>query len=88
MQSVHSLLATRSKANLQARFRIRRKLRVSNHLSILDPAASLLKRSREEGAPIDPRVHARWGEDGDDVSCRHDSFHLLAVVEDEAAAAS
>jgi hypothetical protein len=52
------------------------------------PSAGLLKRSREEGAPIDPRVDARRGEDGDDVSCRHDYFHVPVLVDDEAATPS
>jgi hypothetical protein len=63
-------------------------LLVLKHLAILDAAASLLKRAREQGAPVNPRVHARRGEDGDDVSRRQHSFDVPVVIRDEAAAAA
>lgn len=55
---------------------------------MLNAAAGLRKRSREEGASVDPRVHAWRGEDGDNVPCRDYSFDSPVLVDDEAAAAS
>ena len=63
------------------------KLGVLKNLPILNAAASLLKRSREECAPVNPRIHARRGEHGDDVPCRHHPFDVPMLVDDEAAAA-
>ena len=63
------------------------KLGVLKNLPILNAAASLHKRSREECAPVNPRIHARRGEHGDDVPCRHHPFDVPMLVDDEAAAA-